>query len=59
MGEIVMSDKKMILLGVVFGSFVGGYAPCLVGADSLSITSLFGSAAGGILGLWISYKLTR
>ena len=54
-----MSEKTMILLGVILGSIIGGYAPCLLGADSLSIVSLLGSAAGGILGLWIAYKLTR
>jgi len=49
----------MIMLGMIVGSFAGGYMPSLLGADSFSLTSLLGSVAGGILGIWIAYTLTR
>jgi uncharacterized membrane protein YeaQ/YmgE (transglycosylase-associated protein family) len=54
-----MSRKSMIMLGMIIGSFAGGYMPTLMGADSFSLTSLFGSVAGGILGIWLAYMLTR
>ena len=37
----------------------GGYLPSLLSADSFSMTALFTSAAGGILGIWIALSLTR
>jgi uncharacterized membrane protein YeaQ/YmgE (transglycosylase-associated protein family) len=54
-----MSRKSMIMLGMIIGSFAGGYMPILLGADALSLTSLLGSVAGGILGIWLAYMLTR
>ena len=47
----------MIILGMVIGSMAGGYAPTLLGSDTFSVASLLGSTAGGILGLWLVYKL--
>ncbi len=41
------------------GSLIGGYLPVLFGVDSFSFTSLLTSGAGGILGIWLAYKLTR
>lgn len=52
-----MSKRLMILLAGV-GGFIGGYLPTLFGADSLSGWSLFGGFAGGLLGVWIGYKLS-
>ena len=49
----------MIMFGMIGGSFAGGYMPTLLGADGFSLTSLLGSVAGGILGIWIAYMLTR
>ncbi len=54
-----MSRKSMIMLGMIIGSLAGGYMPALLGADAFSPTSLLGSVAGGILGIWIAYMLTR
>lgn len=51
-----MSQKKMIILGIVVGSIAGGYMPALFGIDDLMI-SLLGSSIGGILGIWIAFKL--
>jgi len=49
----------MIMLGMIIGSFAGGYMPTLLGADTFSMTSLLGSVVGGILGIWLAYRLTR
>jgi hypothetical protein len=54
-----MSRKSMIMLGMIIGSFAGGYVPTLLGVDVFSLSSLLGSVAGGILGIWLAYTLTR
>lgn len=54
-----MSRKTMIMIGMIIGSIAGGYLPGLLGADAFSPTSLLGSGAGGILGIWIAFQLTR
>jgi len=52
-----MSRKKLVLLGMVIGSFAGGYAPVLFGSDDLMF-SILGSMAGGMLGIWLGYKIS-
>ena len=42
---------------MVVGSIAGGYIPSPFGSDDLMI-SLLGSSVGGILGIWIAYKLS-
>ncbi len=54
-----MSRKVMIMFGMIIGSFAGGYLPGLLGVDGISLASLLGSGAGGILGIWIAFQLTR
>jgi hypothetical protein len=54
-----MSRKSMIMAGMLAGSFAGGYAATLFGADAISFASLLGSTAGGILGIWIAFRFTR
>ena len=54
-----MSRKILVMLGMVIGSLAGGYIPVLFGAGLLSFTSVIGNGIGGILGIWISYKLTE
>jgi len=53
-----MSRRFLILLGMTVGSFIGGYVPVLFGADLFSFTSIISNAVGGIIGIWIAYKLT-
>ena len=54
-----MSRKVMIMFGMIIGSFAGGYLPGLLGADGFLLASLLGSGAGGMLGIWIAFHLTR
>jgi hypothetical protein len=49
----------MIMIGMVIGSFAGGYIPVLFGMSGFSLLSLLGSAAGGLLGIFLAFKLTR
>jgi len=52
-----MSRKKLIMLGMVVGSIVGGYLPALFGFDGPMI-SLLGSLIGGVVGVWIGYRFS-
>lgn len=54
-----MSLKKLIWIGMLFGSVAGGYVPTLWGADMLSFSSLFGSFIGSFVGIWAAYKLNQ
>jgi phage tail tape-measure protein len=56
--ESLMSRKTMVMIGMVAGSIAGGYLPTLLGADSLSMGSILGSAVGGLLGIWAALKFT-
>jgi hypothetical protein len=55
----MMPSKKLIMLGMVVGSIVGGYVPCLFGVSAISFTSLFTSTIGATLGIWLGYKFGR
>lgn len=54
-----MSVKTLVLIGMTVGSIVGSYIPSLLGFDIFSLVSILGSGIGGILGIFIAYKLTR
>jgi uncharacterized membrane protein YeaQ/YmgE (transglycosylase-associated protein family) len=47
------------MLGMVIGSFVGGYVPSLFGVDEFSMISILTGIVGGILGIWITYRLAQ
>jgi uncharacterized membrane protein YeaQ/YmgE (transglycosylase-associated protein family) len=52
-----MNAKTLVRLGILIGSTVGGYVPTFFGAELLSFSALFGSLIGGIVGVWIAYKV--
>lgn len=54
-----MNLKKLIWIGMLFGSFVGGYVPTMWGAEMISFSSLFGSFIGSFVGIWAAYKLNQ
>lgn len=54
-----MSSKSLVLLGMSIGSIIGGYIPSLFGADMFSVWGIVGTALGGFLGIYITYKLTN
>lgn len=41
------------------GSTIGGYIPALWGAGFFSFSSVILTAVGGILGIWLGYKLSN
>jgi uncharacterized membrane protein YeaQ/YmgE (transglycosylase-associated protein family) len=53
-----MSSKSLIMTGAIVGSLVGGYVPALFGVSSFSFVSLITSGIGGVLGIWLAYKIT-
>ncbi len=54
-----MDSKKIIWLLMFVGGTAGSYLPLLWGSSQFSFASIFGSALGGILGIWIGFKLTN
>ena len=53
-----MSRKTIITMGMIIGSFAGGYVAALFGAEAISFSSFLGSTAGGIFGIWIAFKVS-
>jgi hypothetical protein len=53
-----MSRKAIIILGMIGGSFAGGYVATLFGFEAISFSSLLVSTAGGIFGIWIVFKVS-
>jgi len=51
-----MSNKSIIFIGMVIGSFIGGYIMTLFGCHAISFASLAGSSVGGLAGIWIAWK---
>jgi uncharacterized membrane protein YeaQ/YmgE (transglycosylase-associated protein family) len=52
-----MPRKKLIMLGMFAGSIAGGYLPSLFGSEGVMI-SLLSGFIGGLIGIWIGYKLS-
>ncbi len=44
---------------MAIGSAIGGYIPTLWGAGFLSISSVLLTALGGMLGIWLGFKLSN
>lgn len=55
----MQSQKKIIWLFMIVGGALGGYTPLLWGGSAFSLSSVLLSAAGGILGIWVGFKLSR
>lgn len=53
-----MSGKSLVMLGFIIGSVVGGYLPELFGIGSISMTGVITSAVGGVIGIYIAFKLS-
>ncbi len=49
--------KGPTYVGAGVGSFVGSFVPVLWGAGQFSMSSLLFFMIGGILGVWVAYRL--
>jgi hypothetical protein len=54
-----MDGKKLIWFGATLGSILGGCVPNLWHAPALSMWGLLFSTLGGLLGIWLGWRLSR
>ncbi len=54
-----MSDKKLIWIGAVVGSTLGGFVPGLWHASMFSMWGLLFSTIGGLVGIWAGWRIAR
>jgi predicted MFS family arabinose efflux permease len=52
-----MPSRTLVWVAILIGSTIGGVIPELWGAEMLSFTSLLLSGIGGLVGLWIAFKM--
>ena len=52
-----MSTKTWIWIGVFIGSTAGSYVPSLWGEGFLSFSSILASTVGGLVGIWLGFKI--
>lgn len=52
-----MDRNKLIWLGLFVGSSVGGFIPSLWNSGMFSMSGVVFTAVGGILGIYVGYKL--
>jgi hypothetical protein len=54
-----MESKSFIWLGLFIGSTLGGFIPMLWGGDLFSFSSIILSGLGGIVGIYIFFKISH
>jgi len=52
-------DKKIIYFCLAVGSTIGGYIPTLWGAGFFSLSSVILTAVGGLIGIWMGYRISQ
>ncbi|MEN9614360.1 MAG: hypothetical protein RLZZ347_667 [Candidatus Parcubacteria bacterium] len=52
-----MNTKSLVWIGMFVGSTIGGLIPSLWGDTFLSIASVLLTAVGGIIGIWLGFKM--
>ena len=53
-----MSSKSTIWIFMAIGSTIGGFIPTLWGAGLFDVTSMFFTAIGGLVGIWLGFKFS-
>ncbi|MDD4989234.1 MAG: hypothetical protein PHV42_02310 [Candidatus Pacebacteria bacterium] len=54
-----MEPKRIILLFALVGSSLASALPLLWGGSELSFSSVLLGGVGGILGIWIGFRISR
>jgi hypothetical protein len=49
--------KKFVWIGFFVGSTAGNLLPLIWGGDAISVSGVFFSLLGGIVGIWLGYRL--
>ncbi|MDZ8223939.1 hypothetical protein [Nostoc sp. ChiVER01] len=52
-------NKFIIGIGMFVGSTIGSYIPALWGGSVLSFTSILFSVIGGLVGIWLGYRVSK
>lgn len=52
-------NKLLIGIGMFSGSTIGSYIPILWGGSLFSITSILWSVIGGLVGIWMGYRISK
>jgi len=52
-----MTQKRLIWIGLFVGSSLGAYIPSLWGDSAFSLSSALFTAVGGLLGIWLGFRL--
>jgi len=55
----MLTQKRLIWLGMGIGSVVFGLIPLLWGEQLFSFTALMFNSIGGLLGIWFGYKVSK
>ena len=51
-------SKKITLFGMIAGSIIGGMIPMLWNAGLMSMSGVVLSTLGGIVGVYLTYRIT-
>jgi len=49
--------RKFVWIGLFVGSTIGNMTPLLWGGDVISISGILFSLIGGIIGIWVGYRV--
>jgi hypothetical protein len=49
--------KKFVWIGLFVGSALGNMLPMLWGGDAISVSGVLFSMIGGIIGIWLGYRI--
>jgi hypothetical protein len=52
-----MNRKSLIWIGMIIGTTVGSFVPALWGEGGFTMSSIFFSTVGGVVGIWVGYRL--
>jgi len=52
-------EKKLIWLFLFIGSTIGSFIPLLWGENAFAFSSIILSGIGGLIGIWIGFRMMR
>ena len=55
----MLTPKRLIVIGMIAGSVLGGWLPSLWGAGGITMSAMIGSTIGGLAGIWAGWKISQ
>jgi hypothetical protein len=49
--------KKFVWIGMFVGSAIGNMLPTLWGGDTISVSGVMFALVGGVIGIWVGYRI--